>query len=156
LIANFRLTVLVCDFLFGLGNIEALKAGTQRAGCTDRVFLKTPLPLIPSITPNGANTASTIVWQRYACAQIGLDSPKKESWAYNGVLTGSDSRAFVLANIAEITITLAQYADSLGLEPAKVGITEVDPRIARKFPTVTVVILGALALAAAVMYGRSR
>jgi hypothetical protein len=127
------------------GNIEALKQGTTRIGCGDRVFLSSPLPLIPSIDPRGANIATLIVWTRYACSPLLMASASKEAWALNGT---ASPWTFVMNNLKELTVTIAQYADSLGLEPAKVGITKVDPKMTPKFPTMTVVILGALALAA--------
>jgi len=50
--------------------------------------------------------------------------------------------------------SLKGWADSLGLAPASVGITTVDPKMKPPFPMMTVLALGALAIGAVMLSRR--
>jgi hypothetical protein len=112
-----------------------------------------PFPLIAAIDTRAADAAATIVWLRYSCSPIDVSSKDKEAWALRGQ---TYAWVFVMNNINEITTTIAQFGDKLGLEPAKVGITERDPKMTPKFPFVTVALLGALAVGAVAVSWRKR
>jgi hypothetical protein len=119
--------------------------------CGARRFVAKPFPLVPVVPELAAAAAQTIVFDRYSCVDPSLISKQKLAW----VLEAKGGWwAWTMNNLAEITVTLAQVADGLGLEPATVGITAVDPKMKLKFPTMTVVMLGALAVAAVVVSRR--
>jgi hypothetical protein len=102
---------------------------------------------MPSLDHRGATTAALIVWLRYACSPLFTGSTAKEQWALAGL---DNPWTFVMNNLNEVTVTVAQYGDSHGLPAAKVGITKRDPRLVPpwKFPTTPVLMglsIGALA-----------
>lgn len=73
--------------------------------------------------------AAHIVKQRYACVDIDLYDPRKARWT---LMIHSDSQqnlAWIKQNLKEVTMTLAQVADSDGLPPAEQGITKPDKNL---------------------------
>jgi hypothetical protein len=128
---------------------KTVKIGSGGPCIGARVYVPTAFPLVPVVPPRAADAAQLIVWSRYACVDPALQSLKKVAWTLH-----SDSWSWTMNNLAEITTTLAQVADGLGLEPATTGITAVDPKMKPKFPTMTVVLIGALAVAAVVVARR--
>ena len=109
------------------------------------------LPLASSLDDKAATTAVLIVNDRYGCVAVDVFSKQKAAWALSGL---ANAVPFVTANLAELTTTIAQFGDSLGLSPATVGITNRDPKFTPKFPVTTVAIVGALALAAIIVSRR--
>jgi hypothetical protein len=123
--------------------------------CGATKYVVASFPLGPIATPQAADAAALLVWRRYSCAPRDTRSASKEKWAADG-LFGGNTWAFVMNNLVEITTTIAQFGDSIGLDPATVGITERDPKMTPKFPVMTVALLGALAAAAFVVSRRKR
>jgi hypothetical protein len=120
-----------------------------------RLVADPPFPVAPVLDDRAVSSAALIVWRRYSCVSIDVWSKTKEKWAADA-LFGSNTRGWVMSNLAEITTTIAQFGDSLGLGPASVGITTLDPKMTPKFPTMTVVALGLLAVGAVVVSRRKR
>lgn len=134
-------------------NRFAGKTVSPSSHCTSRNYLPGgPLPLASSLSLHAATIANLIATDRYNCAPTGTYSKAKALWITNG----SDGKevAFATANLAELTITIAQFADSLGLPAATVGITERDPKMTPKMPVVTIAVVGVLAIVAVAMSRR--
>jgi hypothetical protein len=123
--------------------------------CGAARLVSAPFPVAPVMDERAVTAAALIVWRRYSCVPVDVWSKAKEKWAADGMF-GGNTRAFVMANLAEITTTIAQLGDSLGLEAATVGITARDPKMTPKFPTMTVVGLGVLAIGAVLVSRRKR
>lgn len=104
-----------------------------------------PLPLSTSLNDKSAVTANLIMYDRLQCVAIGLVDMRKLQKVIDAT---ENPMPHVQANLNDYTTNIAQFADSLGLPAAKVGITTVDPKVAPKFPVTTVLLLGGLALAA--------
>ena len=105
---------------------KSVSAGDR---CGRRVFVKRELPLIDSLTDEAATAAVLLIHERYNCVPLGLYSAQKVQWAISGL---NNSVVFVAQNLNEITLTIAQLGDSLGLPAAKAGITQVDPKLKPK------------------------
>ena len=133
-------------------NRFAGKTITPGGTCGPRKLVNEPFTLIPSIDNKAATAAALIVFTRYSCTPTDVASATKQKWANGGLFDGN-TWAFVMNNITEITTTIAQFGDSMGLPPATVGITTKDPKMAPKFPTTTIVAIGVMAVAAVVMSG---
>jgi hypothetical protein len=112
-----------------------------------------PLPMVPVIDPTVANLAHLIMYDRLTCVAPGLGDPRKLKQVVDAEGDGKII-IWAMSNTKDITTQIAQFADKLGLDPAKVGITAVDPKMKSKFPTMTVVLIGALAVAAVVVARR--
>lgn len=139
------------------GKTVSLGPGCENYG--SKRFLDEPLPLLPGlITTKAADLAWLIASMRWDCAPSDLQPvgilkvADKRKWMATGA---TNTWAFVTTNRKELTITLAQYGDSLGLKPAVAGITEVDPKMKPKFPT-TVAVIGALAVGAYLVSRRAK
>jgi len=135
-----------------LAQLNRFAGKTVKPGgtCGERRLVGAPFSLQPPIIDDRAATSAVlIVWQRYSCVPLDVWSSRKEKWI--AAHLGGDARDFVRSNLNELTVTIAQFGDSLGLDAAKVGITELDPKMKPKFPVMTVVLLGALAIGAVVV-----
>ena len=106
-----------------------------------------------NLTDQQATVATIIVYDRYVSAPLEVYSAAKAAWAFRGL--SGDTVAFVTANLAEITTTVAEYGDSLGLDPASVGITTRSPKFRSRFPYGTVALVGGLVVAA-ILVARKR
>ncbi len=122
---------------------RSLKIGT----CGSRAYVPRAFPLNGGLTDAVTTAAALIIHDRYACVAVQIVNPQKLQWAIQGI---SDSIAFVSQNLDEITLTLAQVGDSLGLSPANVGITTVDPKLKPKSKLPYIVFGGSLLVAAIV------
>lgn len=105
---------------------SSYKVGT---GCSARRYVSRVLPLMPTLTDEAATAANILLYDRYNCVSLDTWGKQKAKWALDGM---NDSIPFVLANLEEITLTIAQVGDALDLAPASVGITNVDPRLKPK------------------------
>lgn len=124
-----------------------LKCGTRR------YLPYGALPITTELDDRGASTANIIMYDRLQCVTIGLGDPRK----LNQVIEATTNpKPHVMANLSDYTTQIAQFADGLGLPAATVGITTRDPKMATKFPTMTVLLLGGLAVAAVVVSRRKR
>ena len=113
-----------------------------------------PIPLTSKLDDHAATIANLIVYDRFNCVgDVSLLDFKKLA-AVNTAL--GNTIPWVRANITEITTQIAQFADLLGLDAASVGITARDPKMTPKFPTMTVILLGALAIGAVIVSRRKR
>ncbi len=142
-----------------VAQVNRFAGKTVRAGgtCGARTLVPKAFPLGPVITEASATAAALIVWTRYTCVPVELRSPTKEKWISDGLFNPKPSTwSFAMNNLHELTITIAQFGDSLGFAPATVGITQVDPKMAPKFPIRTVALLGVLALGAFMVSRRKR
>lgn len=124
------------------------------AKCGSRNYLpQGALPLATVLDDRAATAANLIMYDRLNCiSDERLIDQNKLAKVRNGL---ANSISWAMANLADVTVQIAQLGDSLGLAPASVGITTVDPKLKPKFPMTTVVILGVLALGA-VIVARSR
>jgi len=140
-----------------LAQINRFAGKTLNIGgtCGARKLVAAAHPLVPTLSQRAAEDAALIMWQRYSCVPLDLWSAKREKWAADGFFVGN-AWVFVLNNVNEITITLAQLADKLGLEPASTGITARDPKMTPKFPVMTVVMLAALSVGAVMISRRTK
>jgi hypothetical protein len=134
---------------------------TVDAGCGGITPVPSAFPLVPAISNSAAQAAALILWQRYRCAPSDVWSKTKDDWASSALFSGGDpvppavTWSFVMNNLTEVTTTIAQFADTQGLAPADVGITQVDPKLTPKFPVGTAVIVGALAIGAYLLSRRA-
>ncbi len=100
-------------------------------GCKARPYVPRAVPAAV-LTDDAMFSAALIVNDFYncACTAMGASCPdfgqQKARWANNGF---TNYQTFVPANLNEITLALAQIADSKGYAPAAVGITAVDPKL---------------------------
>lgn len=123
-------------------------------GCGSRNYLPHgKLPLATVLSDQAATMANVIMYDRFNCVDSSLIDFRKLKLIRDG---SANPIPWANANLRDITVNIAQFADSLGLPTASVGITTVDPRVAPKFPTLTVVALGALALGAVLFARRKR
>jgi hypothetical protein len=123
------------------------------AKCGKRNYLPYgALPLVTTLDSKAATTANLIVYDRLNCISDVSLLDFKAMEKVNNALT--NPIPWAMANLGDITIQIAQFADSLDLPPASVGITTRDPKMTPKFPTVTVLLLGALAVAAVLVSRR--
>lgn len=115
--------------------------------CNSRDYLPAgALPLATTLNDRAATIANVIVYDSLDCID---DERLKDFRAMAKVREGlMSSVPWAMTNLSDITVRIAQFADSKGLSPADVGITEVDKKIAPKFPTMTVALVGGLAVAA--------
>lgn len=127
---------------------EQVKAGPT---CDARVFVPRPFPLVRSLSFPAANQAWLLFLRILSCAEYEARNHKR----VEKVAVVDDVVSWVTSNMAEVTVTIAQLGDSLGLAPAPVGITERDERVTPKFPTTAVLLVG-LALGAAYVYKRRK
>lgn len=122
-------------------------------GCGARKFVSAAFPMVPGAISDAAATSAVLILEsRYSCAGVDMFDPQKAAWARNGLV---DPISFVSSNLSEITTTIAQFGDSLGLEPASYGITTKNPLFKKKLKTEHVIMLGGVALAAIVLLRRS-
>jgi hypothetical protein len=136
-----------------VAQVNRFSKGQSMGGTCPPMKAFTPLPLVAGLSQQGATIAWALAGRRFDCAPSELRSAAKVDW----VTKGSDNPwVWAMNNLNELTITLAQYGDSLGLAPASVGITQRDPKMTPKFPMVTAVLLGALAIGAVVISRRAR
>ena len=112
------------------------------------------LPLVSAINDKVASTANLMMYDRLNCISDSSLLDFRKMKAVNDALT--NPVPWLTANLADVTTQIAQYADSLGLPTASVGITTRDPKMSPSFPTKTVMLIGALALAAFVVSRRKR
>lgn len=115
--------------------------------CGDRNYLpQGPLPLATTLTDKAAVTANLIMYDLLSCLS---DERLIDNRALQKVMEGLNyTVTWAMSDLSNITTRIAQFGDMLGLSPAAVGITTVDPKVAPQFPTMTVLILGGLAVAA--------
>ena len=128
-------------------NRFAGKSVNPGAKCGVRNYLpQGALPLTTMLDDKSATTACLIVYDSMNC----ISDPRLIDFTamakVNAALT--NPIPWAMANLSDVTVRIAQFGDSLGLSPAAVGITKVDPKVAPKFPIATVAIVGALAVAA--------
>lgn len=117
-----------------------------------RVYVRAAFPLATgNLTDAQATAAVMILIDRYQSAPLGTYSGSKASWAINGL---ANAIPFVTANLEEITTTIAEFGDSLGLSPAPVGITTKAEKFKPKFPYGTVAIVGGFFAVVAIMARR--
>jgi len=123
---------------------------------------KVTLPMVGTITPlteHAAAIALLILIDSMSCVEAELIDRKRLAILLN---VGDRSKAveWLLKNLSDTTVRIAQFADSLGLDPAPVGITKRDPNIKPKPKTssaiLAVVLLGVLAVGAVVITRRMR
>jgi hypothetical protein len=115
-------------------------------GGGQRHYVNAAFPLASgNLTDQMATAAVLIVFDRYQYAPLTTYSGSKAKWANNGL---ANAVPFVTANLAEIVTTIAEFGDSLGLEPAAVGITTKSDKFKSAFPVGTVAIVGGLIVAA--------
>lgn len=159
------------DARYQLGGIEDLGLGPQVNGdpilaliaqlnrfagktvapgfrCKPTVYLHGALPMAPELSDKAASTAWLLMGQRYSCVPDDQFSQSKNAWV-NSFNAGSiaDTKAWVQSNLNEITITIAQFGDKLGLAPAAYGITERDTKFTPSLtPTTAIFAVGAVGL----------
>lgn len=97
---------------------KSLSYGTKGSS----VPVRSAFPLVPALTDAAAFAAAVIVQARYANTTLDVWSDSKTLWINQGI--AGDTTSFVRTNLQEITTTIAAYGDTLGLPPAKVGITK--------------------------------
>lgn len=129
---------------------KTVKPGNRCTG--DRRYVKEPYPLVPVLNEQAAVIANMIVFDRHTCVP-GVVSDIEVRWAQKATTIGY--WVWAMNDLDKITKTIAQFADSLGLEPATVGITKVDERVRPKAKIPPIVfIAGGLILAAVFVAGR--
>jgi hypothetical protein len=118
------------------------------SSCGARNYLPNgPLPLTPVLDNHAATVAWAIIDDRLHCiADVSLIDNKSGA-AQRQAAGLMDPIPWAMGDLNSITVQIAQFADSLGLDPATVGITKTDPKMAAPFP-MTLVLLGVGALAA--------
>lgn len=118
--------------------------------CESKVLVPRAFPLVRSLTFPAANQAHNIVYLMSWCVEPGTgDSKRTERLA-----SVSDVVGWVTENIREVTVTLAQLGDSFGYAPATVGIVERDERLAPRFPTTALLLVGVAVGAAFILKRR--
>lgn len=118
--------------------------------CGSRTYLPHgALPLTTIMSDHAATIANVVMFDLLNCVS---DERLIDARALAKVTEGLNyPTTWAMKDLSNITTRIAQFADSLGLNAAAVGITKVDPKVAPKFPTMTVAIVGALAVAAFVV-----
>ncbi len=121
---------------------------------------------VRSYLPNGAIPLTTIMSAQIATVAYLMAYDKANCIADERLIDfaklaamragQSDPTTWAMRNLTDLTTQIAQLGDVSGLSPAAVGITKVDPKVAPKFPTMTVALVGALAVAAFVVYKGKR
>lgn len=134
-------------------NRFAGKTFTLGGGCGSRRLVSAAFPMVPGSLSDAAATAAVLILEsRYSCVGLDLFDGQKAKWARDGLI---EPISFVTGNLPEITTTIAQFGDSLGLAPAAYGITTKSPLFQKKLKTEHIVMLGGVALAAIVLLRRS-
>lgn len=128
-------------------NRFAGKTVNPGAKCGSRNYLpQGALPLSTMLDDKSATTANLMMYDAINCVAderlLDFNQLSKVNAGLNAPIP------WAMANLADVTTRIAQFGDSLGLSPAAVGITQVDPKVAPKFPVMTVAIIGGLAVAA--------
>jgi hypothetical protein len=98
--------------------------------CRAARYVSRTIPLSSGLTYEAALLAANLMYSRYDCVPISLWGDDRVRWIAKG--RDGDVVGFVAQNLAEFTVTIAQLGDQLGLDPASVGITTVDPKLARR------------------------
>lgn len=128
-------------------NRFAKKTVNPGGKCGSRNYLpQGALPLVTTLDEKAATTANLIMYDRLNCISDVTLLDFRKMKVVNDALT--NPIPWAMANLNDITTQIAQFADSLDLAPAAVGITTRDPKMTPSFPTKTVLLLGGLALAA--------
>ena len=124
-------------------------------GCTSRDYLpRGPLPLVTALDDKAATTANLIMYDRLNClADVSLIDHRRLKAVREALV---NAVPWAMANLATITTQIAQFADSLGLSPAAVGITKVDPKMTPKMSTTAMLLLGVAGVAAVFMIARRK
>ena len=112
------------------------------------------IPLSSVLDDHAATIANVIFYDTLNCVSDERLMDFKKMASVNASLT--NAIPWAMANLREVTTKIAQFGDTLGLNAAAVGITTVDKSLAPKFPTMTVVLLGGLAVVAFVVSRRKR
>lgn len=121
--------------------------------CGSRKYLSSAIPLSTVLDDRAATAANILMFDRLSCVS---DERLIDQTQLAKVMAGTANPIpWAMANLSNITVQIAQLGDSLGLDPASVGITAVDPKLKPKFPMTTVIVVGVLALGALVV-ARSR
>lgn len=114
-------------------------------GSAARTMPGNKLLLVPAMTLEVAIRAAQLVQARYSCvATFDMFSASKEDWVLNAIQ--GDTVTWANANLHEITMTIAQFGDSLGLSPAAVGITTRDEKLVPKPKLATLASIGFVSL----------
>lgn len=128
-------------------------------GCSERQYVKEAFPLAAVVPQWAAHAANQIFIDSHTC--LG-DQRLVDKYKVQAALTAQQNDSqwlWATSNLTDVTTRIAQFADSLGLDPAPVGITQRDPNIPlppKKFPVVTTVLLTALAIGAFVLTRSAR
>lgn len=112
------------------------------------------LPVVSVLDEKAATTANLIVYDSLNCISDERLLDFKAMKTVNDALT--NPIPWAMANLANITVRIAQFADSKGLAPASVGITTVDPNVTPKTSPTTIIFLAGVALAGAFYFMRRK
>ena len=111
------------------------------------------LPLATTLSDKAAATATLIVYDAATCLSDVRFIDKR--WTQN-FLARTDDIGYVMANLNDITVRIAQFADSKGLNPAAVGITTVDPKLTPKMSPLVIASLGIVGVGLIFMLSRRK
>jgi len=122
-----------------------------------RKYLNAPIPLNAGYSHQMVITASMIIYDRLYCSDwVGGKKPVLMTSLLIARSMNQEEN-WLKINLADVTVQIAQFADSLGLDPASTGITERDLRLVpSKFPTGMLLLVGALAVGAGVLAWRTK
>ena len=112
------------------------------------------LPLTTPINDKSATTANIIVYDSMNCISDERLMNFKAMATINSALT--NPVPWVTANLKDVTVRIAQFADSLGLSPAAVGITATDPKVTPKMSPLVLVSLGVVGVGLIFMLSRRK
>ena len=119
--------------------------------CTRR-YVTEAFPLVPVISEQAAFIANQIMFDHYTCVDPSMVPTAK----VNQIMAARGGYwSWVMNNLNEITTTIAQVADGAGIQPAKVGITVVDPKMTPKLP-VGMLLISAAAVGAIYFFTRGK
>ena len=114
-------------------NRFAGKTVNPGAKCGPRNYLpRGPIPTTSGVNDHVATIANLIMYDRLNCISDTSLLDFRKMAAVNAALT--TPVPWVNANIRDITVQIAQFADSLGLAAATAGITTKDPKFTPKLP----------------------
>lgn len=122
--------------------------------CGSRKYLSAALPLATVLSDQAATAANILMYDRLSCL---TDERLIDQNQLAKVMAGTGNPIpWAMSNLQSITIQIAQLGDSLGLSPASVGITAVDPKLKPKFPMTAAIVIGGVLLVGAIVVARSR
>jgi hypothetical protein len=134
---------------------KKVDASVLDVGCPARTYLPAPLPVTNALDPWAASMAGNILRSSMVC------TGNAQLTDYGAVKRLDDGMyspvKWVMADLESIIVRIATFGDTLGLEPASVGITKRNPNIKPPpaFPT-GMVLFGLLIISAAVVTWRMR